>query len=315
MMPTQLSTPLTRDQAYALVDAIMERDDLALSATAREESEGVWIFEAICDDEPDLSVFATLAEEVLGGGVSFSAEEIDAGTDWVSRSLDGLPAVLAGGFYVHGGHIGSPAPHGSIPILIEAAQAFGTGHHETTSGCLEAINLTLKHAQPRTMLDVGTGTGVLAIALAKRTKLPVIATDIDPVATRTASENARLNGVSKDIFAVTSAGLDHPEVMHNGPYDLIVANILAGPLTKLAPAIADVAGFGATVILSGILNRQAARVVSAYAQQGIVLRRKLVRGDWTTLILERHVLQRKGTHVAAKRSPAPRQSTPLQQPS
>ena len=211
----------------------------------------------------------------------------------MSRSLEGLPAVLAGGFYVHGGHVETPAPHGSIPILIEAAQAFGTGHHETTSGCLEAISIVLKQHKPRALLDVGTGTGVLAIALAKRTKLPVVATDIDPIAVKTTIENARINGVSRDVVAITAAGLDHPDVAINRPYDLIVANILAGPLTHLAPSIAEAAAPGATIILSGILNRQAARVVSAYGQQGVILRRKLVRGDWTTLILERHRPQRR----------------------
>ncbi len=293
MTPTQLSTPLTQDQAYRLVDAVMDRDDLALSATAREEREGVWIFEAICDAEPDLAAFSELAVSILGADVSFSAEELDGETDWVSRSLDGLPAVLAGGFYVYGSHIDAPAPHGAIPILIDAAQAFGTGHHETTSGCLEAISFVLKRNRPRTLLDVGTGSGVLAIALAKRTHLAVTATDIDPVAVRIANENARLNGVGQEILAVTSSGLDHQDVVRNKPYDLIVANILAGPLTRLAPAIAEVAAPGASVILSGILNRQAARVVSAYAQQGVTLSKKLVRGDWSTLILERRTAHRR----------------------
>jgi ribosomal protein L11 methyltransferase len=287
MTPTQLSTPLTKDQATALVEAVMDRDELALSATAHEEREGAWVFEAICEDEPDLAAFSALAVEVLGAEVSFSAEMLDADTDWVGLSLEGLPAVLAGGFYVYGGHIDAPAPHGAIPIRIEAAQAFGTGHHETTSGCLEAIGILLKRKKPRAMLDIGTGTGVLAIALAKRTHRLVLATDIDAVAVRIAGENARLNGVGRTVPTLRSVGLNHPSIMHNRPYDLIVANILAGPLVQLAPSIAEVADKGATIILSGILNRQAARVVSAYAQQGIVLRQKLVKGDWSTLVLQR----------------------------
>lgn len=287
MTPTQISTPLTKDQACALVDAVMNSEDLALSATAREETDGVWVFEAICDAEPDLDAFAALAREVLGGDTEFASEELDADTDWVSRSLDGLPPVMAGGFYVYGSHVDAPPPHGAIPVHIEAAQAFGTGHHETTTGCLEAINMVLKRKKPRAIIDIGTGTGVLAIAIAKRLRLPVVATDIDPVAVRITGENARLNGVGPDILAVTSSGLDHPTVSKNRPYDLIVANILAGPLTQLAPAVSDAAEPGATVILSGILNRQAARVVSAYAQQGISLARKIERGDWSTLILEK----------------------------
>jgi len=287
MIATQISSPMTKEQACALVDAVMNREELALSATAREESEGGWVFEAICDARPDLAAFAKLAGDVLDGEVSFVAETMDAGIDWVSRALDGLPSVLAGGFFIHGSHIDAPAPHGAIPVLIEAAQAFGTGHHETTAGCLEAINLILKRRKPRAALDVGTGTGVLAIALGKRLRQTIVATDIDPVAVRTARENARINGVGPDIIAVTASGLDHPAVGKRRPYDLIVANILAGPLTQLAPSIGEAAENGATIILSGILNRQAARVVSAYARQGMALNRRLERGDWSTLILEK----------------------------
>lgn len=293
MTPTQLSTPLTENDARRLIDAVMDHDELALSATAREESQGNWVFEAICDDPPDLAAFEALAREVLGGEVSFTAEELDATTDWVSLSFEGLPAVLAGGFYVHGGHVDAPAPHGTVPVHIEAAQAFGTGHHETTAGCLEAIDIVLKRQKPLTFLDVGTGSGVLAIAIAKRTRLRVVATDIDPIATRTATENARINGVGPDVIALTAAGLDHPGVAQNRPFGLIVANILAGPLARLAPEIAEAAAPGAAIILSGILNRQAARVVSAYARQGAILQRKLVRGDWTTLILEKRGSGRK----------------------
>ena len=293
MTPTQISTPLTQNDAKRLIDAVMDREDLALSATAREESEGNWVFEAICEDKPDIEAFAALAREVLGGEVGFTAEELDADTDWVSMSLEGLPAVLAGGFYVYGSHVDAPAPHGTVPVHIEAAQAFGTGHHETTSGCLEAIDIILKRQKPVTFLDVGTGSGVLAIAIAKRTRLRVVATDIDPIATRTTEENARINGVGPDVIALTATGLDHPGVAQNRPFGLIVANILAGPLAQLAPEIAEAAAPGAAIILSGILNRQAARVVSAYARQGAVLERKLVRGDWTTLILEKRGTGRK----------------------
>jgi ribosomal protein L11 methyltransferase len=137
------------------------------------------------------------------------------------------------------------------------------------------------------MLDVGTGTGVLAIALAKRTHLPVLASDIDPVATRTAMDNARDNGVPGLIRAVTAPGLAHPAIRAGAPYDLIVANILAAPLAALAPAIGRAAGRRATVILSGLLVGQAARLVTAYAAQGMVLRRRLVRGEWATLVLDR----------------------------
>jgi ribosomal protein L11 methyltransferase len=288
MTLNQLSVPLTRDQAFALVDAVMEREDLALTASAHEdEATGEWVFEATCDSLPDLTAFESLARETLGGDVGFAVNAIDPKVNWVAKSLEGLKPVSAGGFYVYGSHEAAPAPAGLIPIRIDAAEAFGTGHHQTTPGCLEAIDLTIKRSRPRRLLDVGTGTGVLAIALAKRLHLPVIASDIDPVATRTAAANARDNHVGSHIVAITAAGLDHPLIAKSAPYDLIVANILAGPLAAIAPAVAKAAAPGATIILSGLLISQAPRITTTYAQQGLVLRQRLERGDWATLILEK----------------------------
>ncbi|MDB5540141.1 MAG: ribosomal protein methyltransferase [Devosia sp.] len=288
MTLSQLSTPLTKDQAYALVDAVMAREDTAVTASAHEDAEtGEWVFEATCTSEPDLEAFNEIARETLGGKVSFAVEAIDPTVNWVAKSLEGLQPVIAGGFYVHGSHEEAPAPSGLTAIRIDAAQAFGTGHHETTTGCLEAIDRALKRRRFRSMLDVGTGTGVLAIALAKRTHLPVLASDIDPVAVKTAAENARDNGVGRYVIAIEATGLEHRQIAAGAPYDLIVANILAGPLVGLAPAMRRVAGIGATVILSGILVHQAPRVISAYAQQGIVLRNKLIKKEWATLVLER----------------------------
>lgn len=288
MTLSQVSTPLTKDQAYALVDAVMERDGLALNASAHEDEEtGEWVFEATCDAEPDLGAFSALAHEALGGELDFSVEPIDPDVNWVAKSLEGLQPVEAGGFYVYGSHETAPVPAGLVGIRIDAAQAFGTGHHETTTGCLEAIDRTLKRARPRRPLDVGTGTGILAIALAKRLRLPVLATDIDPIAVTTAAQNARHNGVGPLVHAVEAAGLDHRTIAANAPYDLIVANILAGPLQVLAPAMGRMAQRGAAIILSGILNEQAQRVAVAYQQQAMQLRHRIVKKEWTTLILER----------------------------
>ena len=289
MTLSQISTPLTRDQAYALVDAVMELGDLALTASAHEdETTGEWVFEATCEMLPDLLAFEDLARTTLGGEVDFTITPIDAETNWVARSLEGLQPVTAGGFYVYGSHSAAERPPaGLIPLRIEAAQAFGTGHHKTTTGCLEAIARTLKHTRPRKMLDVGTGTGVLAIALARRTRTPVLASDIDPIATRTTIENARDNGVGPLIRAVTAPGLDHIAIARGAPYDLIVANILAAPLAALAPAMARAAAPGATIILSGLLAAQSAWVANAYREQRVILRERLIRGDWATLILQR----------------------------
>ena len=288
MTLSQLSVPLTKDQAYALVDAVMASDDLAITASAHENEEtGEWVFEATCDAEPDVEAFNALAREVLGGKVSFAVEAIDPDVNWVAKSLEGLQPVIAGGFYVHGSHEESPPPAGVTAIRIDAAQAFGTGHHETTTGCLEAIDRVLKRRRFRSMIDVGTGTGVLAIALAKRTHLPVLATDIDPIAVTTAAENARDNGVGRYVISIEATGLDHRQITTSAPYDLIVANILAGPLTALAPAMRKIAEPGCVVILSGILIHQAPRVIAAYSRMGIVLKQKITKKEWATLVLER----------------------------
>lgn len=288
MTLSQISTPLTKDQAYALVDAVMARDDLAITASAHEDEEtGEWVFEATCEAEPDVGAFSELARTALGGDVAFSVEPIDPNVNWVAKSLDGLRPVIAGGFFVHGSHETTVPPSGMTAIRIDAAQAFGTGHHETTTGCLEAIDRALKRQRFRSMIDVGTGTGVLAIALAKRLHVPVLATDIDPIAVSTTVENARDNGVGRFIIAIEATGLEHRQISAAAPFDLIVANILAGPLVSLAPAMRRVAGRGATIILSGILNHQAPRVLAAYSRQGMVLKTKIIKKEWSTLVLER----------------------------
>ncbi|SHF05816.1 50S ribosomal protein L11 methyltransferase [Devosia limi] len=288
MSVDQLSAPLTKDQAYALVDAVMEREDLALTASAHEnEDTGEWFFEAACDSPPNLEAFIALAQETLGIPVTFSVSPIDPEINWVAKSLEGLAPVEAGGFYVYGSHETGPIPEGLTAMRIDAAQAFGTGHHETTTGCLEAIDTLLKTKRPTAMIDVGTGTGVLAIALAKRLSDKVLATDIDPIAVTTTIENAEQNGVGDYIDAIEATGLDHAEIVARGPYDLLVANILAGPLTELAPGMAAIAQPGATVILSGILNTQADWVIGAYVDAGLTLVDHLKRKEWTTLVLEK----------------------------
>lgn len=289
----QIFVPLTKEQAYALVDAVMERDDLALSASAQETTEGEWLFEATCDSPPNIDAFNALVKEVLNGKVEFAIERIDPEIDWVAKSLEGLQPVKAGGFYIYGSHETAPSPAGLTPILIDAAQAFGTGHHDTTTGCLEVIDRVLKRQSPMRMLDVGTGTGVLAIALAKRSRRTVIASDIDPIAVTTTYNNARLNEVAGFIDPVRAIGLENMDIKRGGPYDLIVANILAGPLRALAPSVCRVAAPGASIVLSGILTHQAARVLAAYRQQGVVLKERLIRGEWATLLLEKPRIYRR----------------------
>lgn len=288
MTLSQLSTALTKDQAYALVDAVSERDGLAVTASAHEiEETGEWVFEATCLEEPSLEAFEKLAREVLGGDVRFSLEAIDPSVNWVEKSLEGLQPVRAGGFFIHGSHDAHRVPAGVDAILIDAAQAFGTGHHETTTGCLEAIDRLLKRKRPVNAIDVGTGTGVLGIALAKRLRRRVLASDIDPIAVDTAAQNARDNGVGRWVETIEAQGLDHARIIAAAPFDLVVANILAGPLIKLAPDMNRLIAPGTTIILSGILLRQAPRVAAAYVALGMALRFRILKKEWATLVLEK----------------------------
>ncbi|MFD1944950.1 50S ribosomal protein L11 methyltransferase [Paradevosia shaoguanensis] len=288
MTVDQVSVALTKDQAYALVDAVMEREDLAFTASAHEDVEtGEWVFEATVESPANVEAFNTLAREVLGGDVDFAIEAIDPEINWVAKSLEGLQPVTAGGFYIYGSHETAPVPEGLIGLRIDAAQAFGTGHHETTTGCLEAIDRVLERAKPVNVIDIGTGTGVLAIAIAKKTGLKVLATDIDPIAVTTTVENARDNDVADLIEGVVAEGLDSDVITAKAPYDLILANILAGPLMGLAPGMSRIAQPGASIILSGILETQAQGVIAAYAENGMPLLQRLQRKEWTTLILHK----------------------------
>ncbi|MCL4163688.1 UNVERIFIED_CONTAM: hypothetical protein GTU68_043847, partial [Idotea baltica] len=202
--------------------------------------------------------------------------------DWVRDSLAGLTPVVAGRIFVHGAHDRHNVPATSIAVEIDAGQAFGTGHHETTKACLLALGQIASVHRPSRVLDVGTGSGVLAIAAAKLLKSTITATDIDPVAVNVALENARLNQVAPLVKGVAAHGVRNAQVAEGGPYNLILANILAGPLAGLAGDISSQLAPNGYLVLSGILNHQAQRVISAYRARGPVLRRRLKLGDWTT---------------------------------
>ena len=207
--------------------------------------------------------------------------------DWVAKSLEGLQPVRAGRFLVHGSHDRQKRLPGDLAIEIEAGLAFGTGHHGTTAGCLEMIEMVVRREHPKNALDLGTGSAVLAIALAKLAHIPVLATDIDPVATRVAAQNALLNKVSRYIETRTAPGFHDPIFRRRAPFDLIVANILARPLMRLAPDMAHSIKLGGSLILSGILERQRNAVIAAYVGQSFRHVRTLWRGEWVTLHLKR----------------------------
>ncbi len=207
--------------------------------------------------------------------------------DWMAQVLAELKPVRAGRFVVHGAHDRKTVRGNEVAIEIEAGQAFGTGHHGTTAGCLVTIDRIVRCRRPRNGLDLGTGTAVLAIGLAKRARAPVLATDIDPVATRVARQNVRANGMAALVRCETARGLDHSSIRRNAPFDLMVANILAGPLMKLAPAVARNLAPRGDLVLSGILARQRQAVLAAYRPHGITHRATLRLGEWVTLRLSR----------------------------
>jgi ribosomal protein L11 methyltransferase len=207
--------------------------------------------------------------------------------DWVKATLEELVPVSAGRFIVHGQHDRAKVPPNKLGIEIEAALAFGTGHHGTTRGCLLLLDSVLKTYHPRRVLDVGTGTGVLAIAAAKALQGEVLASDIDPLSVRVARDNARLNGTGDLVRTIRATGFSAPEFSRHGPFDLVLANILANPLRQMAAPMARHLAPSALVILSGLLPHQAQSVIAAYRGRGLVLKRQLKIEGWSSLLMQR----------------------------
>ncbi len=205
--------------------------------------------------------------------------------DWVKATLEELVPVRAGRFIVHGHHDRAKIPPNKLGIEIEAALAFGTGHHGTTRGCLLLLDSVLKAHDPRRPLDLGTGTGVLAIAAAKALQRHVLASDIDPLSVRVARDNARLNGAGDLVETIRATGFSAPEFARRGPFDLVLANILANPLRQMATPMARHLAASALVILSGLLPHQAQSVIAAYCARGLILVRHIQIEGWSSLLL------------------------------
>jgi ribosomal protein L11 methyltransferase len=275
------------DRLFPALEAAFEEDGLPLSVFDLDEARGIREVSIYADD--DVAGIERRLREVMDDmGLSAAiAHEIVPDIDWVAKSLEGLQPVRAGRFLVHGSHDRHRRRPGDLAIEIEAGLAFGTGHHGTTAGCLEMIEAVVRREHPKNALDLGTGSAVLAIALAKLAHIPVLATDIDPVATQVAANNARLNAVYRYIDARTAAGFHDPAFARRAPFDLIVANILARPLMKMASDMARCVGNGGSLILSGILERQRDAVLAAYVGQRFRHVRTLWRDGWVTLHLKR----------------------------
>ena len=255
---------------------------LTFSILEEDEDRDIWRIDAF-PNEPDEQAAIDL---ILRGFPALQViTEALADADWLAMALSGLPPVRAGRFFVYGAHDGGLAPASTINLRIEAGAAFGTGHHGTTVGCLLAFHDLLKRQRFARVLDVGCGTGVLAIAAARTGSPIAVGTDIDGPSVRIANENAALNGAGARF--VHASGLNHPEVRGDGPYDLAFANILAPPLVALSQDIKRALNPGGIAILSGLLRTQQRRVLAAYTSKGFRLVRRIHRDAWATLVLRK----------------------------
>ncbi|RWF76135.1 MAG: 50S ribosomal protein L11 methyltransferase [Mesorhizobium sp.] len=275
------------DRIFAAFEAAFEDEGLPIAILEIDEDRDIHEVSLYADG--DVDAVEARVREILAGLVLSRpiAREPVPDIDWVTRSLEGLKPVRAGRFFVHGAHDRRKRHSGELAIEIEAGLAFGTGHHGTTAGCLEMLEQVVRRERPRNALDLGTGSAVLAIGVAKLAHIPVLATDIDPVAIKVAAANARLNHVKALVETVTARGFHHPIFAARGPFDLIVANILARPLMRLAPEMARHIALGGSIVLSGILDRQRDAVISAYVGQQIRHVRTLHREGWVTIHLKR----------------------------
>ncbi|WP_299724367.1 50S ribosomal protein L11 methyltransferase [uncultured Tateyamaria sp.] len=282
---TALTTLIGKAPAERLGTALEELDEAptGVGVFEVEDGSGLWEVGAYFTDPPDETALMLLASAF--GAKPFNISELPE-TDWVAHVRRELAPVEAGRFFVYGSHDVDKVPTGKHALLIEAAMAFGTGHHGTTLGCLRALDrLADAGFVGQSVVDIGCGTAVLAMGAAAIWPDPVMASDIDAQAVEVAEANLAANGMRDRVRVVEAAGFDHPDL--SGPYDLIFANILKGPLIALAPDLSARLGDGGYAILSGILNEQADAVLEIYVGCGNNLVHREQIGDWTTLTLQK----------------------------
>ncbi|MDE4097052.1 MULTISPECIES: 50S ribosomal protein L11 methyltransferase [Phaeobacter] len=284
---TALTTLTGKAKAEALGDA-MERltpEPTGVGVFEVEDGSGLWEVGGYFTEAPDEAGLALLA--AMHEAKPFAVSELPE-TDWVAHVRRELAPVEAGRFFVYGSHDADKVPGDKIPLLIEAAMAFGTGHHGTTLGCLRALDHLIDTGfTGAKVADIGCGTAVLAMAAARVWDGQFMASDIDQVAVEVAEANLKANDMGGQVTCLEAAGFDHPDLKAVAPYDLIFANILKGPLVALSPDIAANLRKDGFAILSGILNEQADDVIAVYAENGLALRRRDEIGEWTTLLLQK----------------------------
>ncbi len=273
---------LSHAAALALSDRIendFQIDPLAVSINETDEANEIWETRVWFDD--DTSAVASRTHLQWPTATIAAVPDID----WVRRSLEGLAPVKAGRFFLFGSHDQHLRKVGGISLKIDAGTAFGTGHHATTSSCLLALDDILKRHRPARILDLGCGTGVLAIAAAKALKHKALATDIDAEAIRVTLGNAKHNDAAPFILTATAAGLHHPVFSKHGPFDLIFANILARPLASLAQSLSRILAPGGHLILSGLTRDQLRWIKACYANRGLTPSRVIQTDNWITLVM------------------------------
>jgi len=270
------------EAAAASLDSDPRLEAATYSILEEDEDKGIWRIDAFPNDADDAQGIE--ARLKAHPGLTVMVEKL-ADADWLAMSLSGLPPVRAGRFFVYGAHDQGIVPKNTVNLKIDAGAAFGTGHHGTTVGCLIAFDELLKRERFERVLDVGCGTGVLAIAAAKTGSKVAVGTDIDQPSVRIANENAKLN--MADARFVHAFGLNDRKVRGQGPYDLVFANILAPPLVSLSQDIKSALSLGGVAILSGLLRTQERRVLAAYLSRGFILERRIHRDAWSALVLRR----------------------------
>jgi ribosomal protein L11 methyltransferase len=270
---------LPKREAQTLSDQLETLEPTPVVSAFELGERGLWEVEAFFANEPD-------EQDLLQRfGVPMRVIPIED-ENWVARALEGLPPVQTQRFYIYGEHSAASVPANAIGLKIEASYAFGTGHHGTTRGCLLAYEHLAKRRTFKNALDLGCGTGVLGMAFARLAHRPVVATDIDPLATRKTIENAKLNR-APNMRVATANGFKTPLIAENAPYDLIFANILAGPLMKLMPGIKSNLSQDGIAILSGLLDEQANAITSMARSQNLRLIKRSALEGWITLVLQR----------------------------
>lgn len=265
---------------------------LAVSAFETDEKRHLWAFDLLFDappDEAELKRRLMLLAKLHGLTPPFMQVKKIESQDWLAKVARDFPPLTIGRFYVHGRHVCNPPPPGSIAIQVEAGAAFGSGEHGTTSGCLLALEGLARKRPSKSVLDMGCGSGILAIAAAKLWKCPVLAADIDPVAVRVTRENAAINRVQRQVGALVSNGYASERIKRQGPFDVIISNILARPLVEFAPDLASSLAPGGAAVLSGLLASQEAMVLAAHRAQGLALTKRFLSGEWATLVLGKSI--------------------------